>query len=833
MKSKRILALLLISSMLTPAMLCSCKTKGGSSTTKTSDSSIGTIPSETDDERPDLGASSETNESSVSETDPSGQKTMSQLSAYSGPALSLQSESTYLKGNKIDILACDRTLRRTIPEVACCAEDGLWFLFFGGELLHTDYEGNHIRTYQLGFLNEFTEVYDYILEISNMYVRGDDLYLLSHTEKELKQLKLDKESGKLSFDVDYPVAQIGGDCSKAEFLGMTDDEIFFSIMYENSSIMSYLSALAVFSPDGKFKNSVILDDNFLGCWYMDDQLSLLFTEQMNAENSCNIVMARAGAKGDITNVSYLDSPSHVRSAIVCGSDQYLVDDNGIWKMDTKTGKWSNTMLWSNSDFNFGDFDKKFKFSVSPDGQKVLLYNSSSNCSIVSSVSVFTPGEDPREGRTVIPIAYADHRDTEFAKLMTEFNKENQDYYIETYYETLDVDAGQYRTEGVVDSQAYDAAFAKLQEENLRSGKGPVLYLEENPDVDRVISAIWRQSSWKQDDDIFAHDEYFEDLLPLWDQEDPKWQELFLKSVIDSCRKNGHMYGLPFAISELGFYENAFQFQSGELVRALVGDESYAGWLDYLKKNQFDSLNTEIGAEDFLFYALSHDLSYFTKEDGTVDLDDPQFRAMLEIAKDYLISYHRTYITSTSTSTKSKRATALLTSYDPVAVKFSYKDTTGYADYKYMGKGERLSFPSADGGSNLIHASRLFYMAANASQEQKDGAWAFLRFIMQKNSNFNLDNISYMLDAHADPSTHEDYWLKKSDYYDTFVLDDVLPLSSQEIEAYRSYIMDLDNIVIPDQKLYAIIYEEVEAYMQGKESADELIPRLQKRINDRK
>ncbi len=828
MKRQRILALLLISSMLTPSMLCSCHKTG--STTPASDSSVGSIPSETEDERVDLGATSDTIESSVSDTDPSGQKSMSKLSAYSGPALSLQSESTYMKKDKLNLLSLDPTLGRTIPNVACCAEDGLWF-YLGGDLLHTDYDGNYIRTYHLGFLNEFTEVYDYIFRITNMFVRGDDLYLLSHDENVIKQFKLDKETGKLSFEVEYPVRQVGGDCLQADCLGMTDDEIFFSIWYGNSSLMTSVSALAVFSTDGKFKNSVILDDNFLGCWYMDDQLSLLSSELMNRENSCNVVMAPLGAKGDITDVSYLDSPAHVRSTLVNGDDQYLIDDNGIWKMDRKTGKWSCTMLWSNSDFKLGDYDEKYKFSISPDGQKVLFYNSYAYFSIVSSVTLFTPGEDPREGRTVIPIDYADHRDREFAELISEFNKENQDYYIEPYYETLNVDAGSYRTEGVVDSRAYDEAFEKLREENLKSGKGPVLYLEENPDVNRVISVIWHQSSRKQNDDIFAHDEYFEDLLPLWNQEDPKWQELFLKGVMDSCRKNGHMYGLPFAISELGFYENAFQFQSGELVRAIAGEETYVGWRDYLKKNQFDSLNTEIGAEDFLFYALSQDMSYFTKEDGTVDLDDPQFRAMLEIAKDYLISYHRTYVTSTTTSAKSQRATALLTSDDPIAVKYPYKDTTGYGSYMYMGKGEKLSFPSADGSSNLIHASRLFYMAANASQEQKDGAWAFLRFIMQKSSNFSLDNISYMLDAHADPSSHEDYWAKKSDYSDLFVLDDVLPLTSQEIEAYRSYILDLDNIVIPDQKLYKIIYEEVEAYMQGKETADELIPRLQKRINE--
>ena len=731
MKIRSALALLLVCGMLTPTLLCSCK-KGGSTDPG---------PSETEDDRIDLGSISSENTSSKSQDSTS--KKVGSLSAFEGPSTDLQKEVPFYKQIKLDILAADPTFSHTIPTATCCLDDGIWMCVGSGKLIQFDYEGNHLQSIELDKTNPV--LYDELLSILGMYYRDGTLHLMTfcYEDKLIHVYAVDLATKKLNLVIKFPSPIGYRDLGNIHLIDATDEGLHMDFWPVTLSGVVGAPTICTLSYDGELLNAVTPDAEFLGAWYIDDRFYVM-TLSDGTLNS--IALSRVEEKGGLSRTHYLDAPSTVWQSIVTETAQYLCDNIGIWKMDRSNNEWSCVLLWRDTDIDWSGFNGTQQVAISPDGRKIMIFNTGWD----GYTSLLLPSEDPREGRTVVSLSGVDRFiDHEFMGSVYEFNHTNEEYYIEIYDESLEVDARPYRTDGILDLAAYRSALVDDLNKKLKSGQGPVLLLDEGQESNRILQSSSGPKVYKSYDEVFSHKEYFQDLLPYWQKEDPAWQALYLEAVTRSIGKKDHLYAMPLETYELEFSENYTALGSGKMVDILSKDNSYKNLLSFLKNNDVDLLTSSITSETFLYYALSRDLSSFRTSNGTVDLDDPQFRALLEIAGTYLLSENNPKDFSSNGNYLPKVAATLLHS-ELVNLSIEFRDPYGGTSIVFPeGTSFRIAFPSASalsGENSLVYVSRQFRISASTTPEQADGAWAFIRFMLEKNSNFKLENLSLVLDA---------------------------------------------------------------------------------------
>ncbi len=813
MKIRSALALLLVCGMLAPTLLCSCK-KGGSTDPG---------PTETEDDRIDLGSISSENTSSTDQDSTS--KKVESLSAFEGPSLDLLKDVPFYKQIELNMLAVDPTFHSTIPEATCCLDDGVWMCIHSGKLIQFDYEGNHLQTIELDESNP--DLFDELQSILGMYYKDGALHLMTfgYEDRLVHVYAVDQTTKKMNLVIKFPSPIGYRDLGNIHLIDATEEGLHMDFWPVSLSGVVGTPTICTISYDGKLLNAVTPDSELLGGWYIDDQFHVmtLYDGTLNS-----IVLSRIEDKGGLYLTHYLDAPSTVWQSIVTETAQYLVDYIGIWKMDRKTNEWSCLLLWQDTDIDWSGFNNTQQVAISPDGQKIIVFNTGWD----GYTTLLVPSEDPREGRTVISLSGVDRfSDHEFMGLVYEFNHTNEDYYIEIDDDSLRVDARPYRTDGIFDQITYCNALVDDLNKKLKSGQGPVLLLDDGQENNRITQTSSGPKVYKSYDEVFAHKEYFRDLLPYWQKEDPAWQALYLESVSRSIGKNDHLYAVPLETSELEFSENYTALGSGKMAEALAKENSYTNLLAFLKNNEVDLLTSNMTSETFLYYALSRDLSSFRKNDGTVDLNDPQFRALLEIAGTYLISENNPKDFSQNGNYLPKVAASLIHS-DLVNMSVEFRDPYGGPSFYYPDTtGRQIAFPSASGGNTgLVHASRQFRISSSATREQADGAWAFIRFSLEKNSNFKLSIIQETLDAFEHPTNHRDYWY--AIFQEDLIYDpaNIVPLPHEKVAECEQKIRNHEEIVMPDAELYTIVLEETSGYMKGTESADETIARLQKRIN---
>lgn len=786
MKKKRTMALLLACSILVPTMLGGCSKK----------------KSEEDDGRVDLGATTVTDENSGSDVDGTDETGNQNLQLLAGPDITKQTDITFHKEISLDLRKAVPGLTSTIPDVCCCSDDSAWIYFeTTAQILRFDYEGNLLRTYTLDS-TEFIIDED-AFHIGYMSWQNGDLFCYSFYDGTVRKYKLNKDTGNMLFINDYEMPKISSANASPRMLGVTDDRVHIAFYgyngasaYESVTVCSYTS-------DGKLTEAYSTPTDVLGGWYLGDQFYTVISEKGDP------VLVAPGADGKLCKDYKLQTSQSISYTEISGTDQYIVNKEGVWKTDEGTKEWSTCILWSKTDVKWSYFNDTAQCEVSPDGQKALLFNTQGT----SAVSLFVPAEDTRGNRTVIQLSGAQRDDAELMALVDAFNAENKDYYISPDFHTISLSGAMYVDGDTLLKDKYKQALAEYTRQLMQAKDGPVLFLT-GDDPSEPLGT---------EDDFYDQKEFFQDLLPYWKKEDPKWQELFLQVPFQDAETKGTMYSIPYQLAVHGYHERTPEVPLGQVYDEVKDKSCYSDWLSYFKSHDFTYMTSTLSSEEAIYYELCNNLSHYRKADGLIGLDDPQFRALLELAQTYLRS------DAANAPVRSCPTWAVVSmERDLETPAVQYKDESGNAYYL---DDPMIDHPSSDGKSKMVYASSKFLISAYASEFKKQGAWEFIRFALEKNSNFKWENIKEALDAYEHPAEHGEYWAEKTGYDPMFRLDRVAPMTSEERTAFEESIRSISHIYTPDPDLYRILCEATKDYMEGNETIDQVIPKLQDRINE--
>lgn len=811
MKKRCVMASVLACSMLFSSCLSGCRKKSEKNDSTTT---------ETEEERIDLGSTSATSETTVSDQAAS-------LTALTCPDTSSVQNDTFYKQIKINPQKDIPTLFQTYPDLACCCDDGVWFYISTGHFMKYDYEGKLLHSVRLSAEDRQHFEEDYYMP-GDMYVQDGVPHIIYLLDGCIQDYKLDPDTGTLEHVRTYDPPIQADTILNPIIVGITEDEIYIYVDSAQGSgavvLASYPWIVGYSLKDGQvLKKQVQKCDNaeLLGGWMIDGQFHSVITNEGYAMLSPLTISP--------SPTHYLDHFPYPTYTTVNGSNQYIIDSKGLWVMNRDSGEWSNTFLWTNTDYDPNDYGSYrslnfygTRYKISPDGKKLLIFHPS----IPESTSLFVASEDPRENRTVITLSCEAKGSEDLMKTIRAFNEENKDYYIQVAYESFDPNSYPLSPEDPIDLRTAVKSETERSLEQMKAGKGPVLFVQKilHHSSPYFVGTSEDQLFQKVHDEIFAHKEFFKDMRPLWEALDPLWRDQFIRTPYSSG-SDTPMYSVPYSVDEVFFEDVCSLSMSQNIAGCFSGnqDNSYITWLNTLNQNYKDkNLSPSYSSETMLFYMLSNDLSAFTKADGTVDLHDPQFRALLELCSTYFVHEDGQFISGIKPIFLNVRH------YPVPFIDYAYDDKA--IDYRMTNKGVFMKFPSASGENNMTFVDQQFRISASASQEEVDGAWAFIRYALEKNSNLKWDRFKEGLKAFEHPSDYFDFWKRMS--LESYIEPQyILPVSQEQIESYEKTIADPDQITIPDTELYKIICEETADYMQGKESIDDAIEKLQKRINE--
>ncbi len=785
MKKKRTMALLLACSILVPTMLGGCNKKKAE-----------------EDDRVDLGATTITDENSGADADGTDEADNPNLQLLAGPDTDKQTDVVFHKEISLDIGKATPGLTTTIPDVCCCSNDSAWLYFqTTAQILRFDYEGNLLRTYTL----DSTE---FIIDEDAFYIgymcwQNGDLFCYSAYEGGIRKYKLNKETGSVLFVAEYNPPKITAEHVTSRILGVTDDMVHIAF-YAFSGLSAYESlTVCSYKSRGTLTDAYSTPPDVLGGWYLGDQFYTVISEKGEP------VLVSPGADGKLSRDYKLQTSQEISYTEIIGADQYIVNKEGVWKTDAKTKEWTNIILWNETDVKWSYFNDSAQCEVSPDGQKALLYNTQGS----SAFSLLVAAEDTRDDRTVVQLSGAQKDDEKLMKLVEAFNAENKDYYISLDFHTINLTGVMFVDGDTLLEDKYREALADITRKILQEKDGPVLFLT-GDDPSEPQGTV---------NDFYDQKEFFLDLLPYWKKEDPKWQELFLQGPFQDAEAKGQMYSIPYQLAVHGYQERTPEVPLGQIYDEVKGKSSYSDWLSYLKSHDYTFMTSTISSEDAIYYELCNNLPHYRKADGLIDLEDPQFRALLELAQTYLRSdAANAPVRSLPTWAVDSMENSLGT------LPVQYKDGSGNA---YSLDARMIDHPSSDGESQMVYCSSKFLISAYASKTKQQGAWEFIRFVLEKNSNFSLSYIQEELDAFEHPTEHAEYWAEKTGYDPMFQLDRVVPITSEERTAFEESLRSISHIYTPDPNLYRIVCEATKDYMEGNETIDQVIPKLQTRINE--
>ncbi|MCL2052315.1 MAG: extracellular solute-binding protein [Lachnospiraceae bacterium] len=169
--------------------------------------------------------------------------------------------------------------------------------------------------------------------------------------------------------------------------------------------------------------------------------------------------------------------------------------------------------------------------------------------------------------------------------------------------------------------------------------------------------------------------------------------------------------------------------------------------------------------------------------------------------------------------------------DPIMYVASISSFTDIFDYERLYFGEEITikgFPSNDGNGLYFLPGQYFSIAARA--ENPDGAWEFLKYLMENarcNNRMNLPTNLASLDEMAkevyrimnDPGTTTTGNIRTMD----------LGYSQADLDKVMSAIKATEKLSRPNNAIYSIIMEEIGGYLSGQKSADAVADIIENRV----
>ncbi len=278
------------------------------------------------------------------------------------------------------------------------------------------------------------------------------------------------------------------------------------------------------------------------------------------------------------------------------------------------------------------------------------------------------------------------------------------------------------------------------------------------------------------------------------------------AIAQALQQNGGIY----------YFAHSFSFETLLAQYSRFGDAD--GWTlqQYLQIDsaQPDNVMTiyNLTADSYLRHIVRRAINGAVDWDsGTCSFDSAEFTALLRTAKEIRYTpedpQNMVYGVGAQIVGSGARVTAAQFVDNVWALKYAEK-TAGC-------KLSAFGWPSPD-GSNGSELNLRDPVAILAGSENADGCWAFLKYLLISGESQNLPVYA--------PALDEQLLSAKS--------DDSIPtqLTDADIQRFRTLVSAIDNIVLYDESLFAIVEGEYNAYMNSDRTAEETAARIQSKAS---
>ena len=451
------------------------------------------------------------------------------------------------------------------------------------------------------------------------------------------------------------------------------------------------------------------------------------------------------------------------------------------------------------DFVDSDLDITAMTSVAEmdDGRLAVVVSDLTGSSVVEILTKVDP-ETLANRKTITLGSY--YLDYEVRKQVFAFNKQNQDVRISI------VDYSQF------DGEAGGEGLTRLNTD-IASGSAPDIL---------VLSGVMPVKS-------YISKGVFEDLTPYFEQDEEIAGTQYLTNVLDAFKTDGKMYAIAPS-----FYVNAIVGKTED-----IGDGSglTLDAVEQMVKDKGMDPARVFGVctrEDVLYQALELCGDQFIDWDqSSCKFDSPEFKRMLEFVAQFPAKIPEDFQEDTSADYRSGKSLLL---------RQSIGTFDEYVNLRYAVFGTDITmtgFPSQTPGKAVIFPQ--LELAVNASSEEKDACWSFVRrFLLddyQKTLEMywpvSINALDEMANKAMEPVYYEDEFGNQVEDHIIVNIggeDISLPrISDTEVDRMYAFLKGLESEAYFDSSVENIIVEEAAAFFEGQKSADDVASVIQSRV----
>ncbi len=586
-----------------------------------------------------------------------------------------------------------------------------------------------------------------------------------------------------------------------EDAAFTGDALFFCDLVVNGNgnvvLTDYSQNAYFFDNAGNYMGKQMLaaqfyQGNFIdageqGCffWQMDWDTSEIFVQKVDFEKA----LLKEPENLSIASLAGAEAFNSGNYNLISGYEKgiLLSAKNALWQYDINTGEAAELLSWQDSNINIIGTSVEKMFFLPEEGQdaskqsmKVLCYDGYSGVAEIADITYIDRAYIPEKQTivlgTIVPYVPS------LTDWVNTFNRESTEYFV-VIKEYGDME--------------------ELTEELL-------FQQEEFPDIFDVsqISAEMLNSK-----------KLLEDLEPYFQKSEVVNKDDILEQVWDAC-----YYDEKLTSIMCGFhFVTCMSTAEGIPTDGWSYEEFFAMDEEYPDSRPFQYYN-EVNVWNFLSYTGVND--YIDWDKNKCYFDSEEFRVFIEHIKN--ANYKEEFRAPAEGQTvfhmddiiQAFVSGEFLLKTDTYGAPYSYQSTK----LKYRGKVKQVGFPTKDGELCCI-MSPLQKLAIYKDSANKEGAWAFLEYILSE------DNQSwYGMEVSAFPvrkEAFEAYLTKPYSRVRSFVGDNP---SEETAAVFREMLEHIQ----PEQGIHNvtitnILSEELQAYYAGDKTVEEATAIIQSRV----
>lgn len=324
----------------------------------------------------------------------------------------------------------------------------------------------------------------------------------------------------------------------------------------------------------------------------------------------------------------------------------------------------------------------------------------------------------------------------------------------------------------------------------------------------------------QYDSNLANKKSFEDLTPYFDKDPDFKKEDMFENILEASKVDGKMYFISPAFS----------------ITTMIGNADIIGSGETWTIDDFVKLREKYPDSEFMTYAtkssiLSYLLIYGTGDfvdlkTNTCDFNNDSFKKILEMANTFPEEIDYNDYNDWDLIDKGNVFVTM--------IYLSDLDSITIYDKLFKDKANIIGFPTNTGCGHSIAFNNYYSICSKSNN--KEGAWEFIKSLF---SDDQFENLRY---ANGFPIKKKQFEMVMNNIINSeggggavsmgngSMTIELSTPDKAAVERVRKIIEKANSMVVYDEKLFEIVFEEAEPYFKGSKSLDDTCDSIQKRIN---